>query len=198
MQSYQHDINEFNMSTFYLSVEEECMYHRSLSWYYANEKPLPKNRKQIYRYLRATTKKLRDAVDNVLNDFFIETEDGFHHAKCDEVIAEHQALKDKRSHAGKVSAERRKNTRANDAQVLNTTSTTDEQVFNISSTSDEQMLNTCSTPVNNSISLYNIDNIYSKDIKDNKDINKKEREINKEKEKTLTYLKNENEKNENK
>lgn len=117
MHYYSHNINDFNNATIHLSVEEECMYHRALAWYYSNEKPLPGDKEKIYRYLRATTKKLQTAVNNILDDFFTEKEDGFHQSRCDSEIAEYQSKQAKAVEAGKASANARRKLNENKADV---------------------------------------------------------------------------------
>ena len=108
MHYYSHNINDFNNATIHLSVEEECMYHRALAWYYSNETPLPNDKAKIYRYLRATTKKLQTAVDNILDDFFTQESDGFHQSRCDAEIQEYKDRQTKAIEAGKASAEARR------------------------------------------------------------------------------------------
>ena len=108
MHYYAHNINDFNNATIHLSVEEECMYHRALAWYYSNEKPLPNDKAKIYRFLRATTKKLQTAVNNILDDFFTEESDGFHQSRCDSEIVEYKGKQAKAVEAGKASAEARR------------------------------------------------------------------------------------------
>lgn len=108
MHYYSHNINDFNNATIHLSIEEECMYHRALSWYYSNEKPLPSDKAKIYRFLRATTKKLQTAVNNILDDFFTEESDGFHQSRCDSEIEEYKSKQAKAVEAGKASAEARR------------------------------------------------------------------------------------------
>lgn len=117
MHYYSHNINDFNNATIHLSVEEECMYHRALAWYYSNEKPLPGDKAKIYRFLRATTKKLQTAVNNILDDFFTEKEDGFHQSRCDSEIAEYQSKQAKAVEAGKASANARRKLNENKADV---------------------------------------------------------------------------------
>ena len=117
MHYYSHNINDFNNATIHLSVEEECMYHRALAWYYSNEKPLPGDKEKIYRYLRATTKKLQTAVNNILDDFFTEKEDGFHQSRCDSEIAEYQSKQAKAVEAGKASANARRKLNENKTDV---------------------------------------------------------------------------------
>ena len=137
MHYYSHNINDFNNATIHLSVEEECMYHRALAWYYSNEKPLPGDKEKIYRYLRATTKKLQTAVNNILDDFFTEKEDGFHQSRCDSEIAEYQSKQAKAVEAGKASANARRKLNENKADVEqgnNDCSATVQQEFNYRST----------------------------------------------------------------
>ncbi len=139
MHYYSHNINDFNNATIHLSVEEECMYHRALAWYYSNEKPLPGDKEKIYRYLRATTKKLQTAVNNILDDFFTEKEDGFHQSRCDSEIAEYQSKQAKAVEAGKASANARRKLNENKTDV--------EQGNNYRSTDVQQEINGRSTDV---------------------------------------------------
>ena len=150
MHYYSHNINDFNNATIHLSVEEECMYHRALSWYYSNELPLPKDKAKIYRYLRATTKKLQTAVNNILDDFFTEKEDGFHQSRCDSEIAEYQSKQAKAVEAGKASANARRKLNENKTDV--------EQDNDNRSTTVQQEVNDRSTtvqPTNNQEPLTN-------------------------------------------
>lgn len=150
MHYYSHNINDFNNATIHLSIEEECMYHRALSWYYSNELPLPKDKAKIYRYLRATTKKLQTAVNNILDDFFTEKEDGFHQSRCDIEIAEYQSKQAKAVEAGKASANARRKLNENKKDV--------EQGNNNRSTDVQQEVSNRSTdvqPTNNQEPLTN-------------------------------------------
>lgn len=138
MNYYSHHIGDFNNATIHLSVEEECMYHRALAWYYSNELPLPSDKVKLYRYLRATSAKLKAAVDNVLEDFFVEQEDGFHQSRCDEEIAAFKDKSELASKAGKASAAKRAEKSAtDDKQELNGVSTDVQQDFNGRSTNQE-------------------------------------------------------------
>lgn len=156
MHYYSHNINDFNNATIHLSVEEECMYHRALAWYYSNEKPLPNDKAKIYRFLRATTKKLQTAVNNILDDFFTEESDGFHQSRCDSEIAEYQSKQQKAVEAGKASAEARRKSNAKQSDV--------EQATSDSLTPVQQEINDRSTtvqPTNNHKPITNINNTLS-------------------------------------
>lgn len=108
MNYYPHHIGDFNNATLHLSVEEECMYHRALAWYYSKEKPLPTDKNKIYRFLRATSKKLKAAVDNVLEDFFVLHDDGYHNHRCDEEIDAFYVRSDNAKENGKKGGRPRK------------------------------------------------------------------------------------------
>src|SRR5690606_29320495 len=76
-------------------------YRRALDFYYLNEKPLPKETQSVFRRLRATTEDEKQAVLNVLADFFTEEEDGFHNKRCDAEILGYKANADKNRENGK-------------------------------------------------------------------------------------------------
>jgi uncharacterized protein YdaU (DUF1376 family) len=83
---YQHHIGDFMRDTAYLSAVEEGIYRRAIDWYYANEKPLPSDIKLVCRYLRARDKAEIAAVNAVLSEFFVLTEDGYTQSRCDKEI----------------------------------------------------------------------------------------------------------------
>ncbi|WP_180122956.1 YdaU family protein [Acinetobacter sp. YH12086] len=101
MHKYLHHIGDFMRDTVHLNALEECFYRRALDFYYLNEKPLPKETQVVFRRLRANTEEEKQAVLNVLSDFFIEQEDGFHNKRCDAEIAGYQAHADKNRENGK-------------------------------------------------------------------------------------------------
>jgi uncharacterized protein YdaU (DUF1376 family) len=146
MNYYSHHIGDFNNATIHLTEIEECMYHRALAWYYSNEKPLPKNKVQTYRFLRARTAATKAAVDAILDDFFVEQEDGFHQSRCDEEIAAYKEKAEVASKAGKASAAKRaEKSSTDDKQALNDESTGVQPDFNAASTDVQRTLNGTST-----------------------------------------------------
>lgn len=86
MHKYLHHIGDFMRDTVHLTALEECFYRRALDFYYLNEGPLPKETQSVFRRLRALTDEEKQAVLNVLNDFFTEEDDGFHNKRCDSEI----------------------------------------------------------------------------------------------------------------
>ncbi|MCH7330578.1 YdaU family protein [Acinetobacter modestus] len=101
MYKYLHHISDFMVDTAHLTPLEECFYRRAIDFYYLNEKPLPKETQSVFRRLRAITQEERDAVLNVLHDFFFELEDGFHNKRCDAEIAEYHLNANKNRENGK-------------------------------------------------------------------------------------------------
>lgn len=97
------------VDTAHLSPLEECFYRRAIDFYYLNEKPLPKETQSVFRRLRAITQEERDAVINVLNDFFVEQDDGFHNKRCDAEIAEYHQNANKNRENGKKGGRPSKN-----------------------------------------------------------------------------------------
>jgi uncharacterized protein YdaU (DUF1376 family) len=124
MHYYQHHIGDFIKATARLSDTQAMAYLRLLWMYYDSEKPLKPDAKVLAFQIGASV----EETELLLESFFWLAENGWHHTRCDQEIAEYRAFLDKKSNAGKASAERRKNKRSTD----------DEQVLN-SSSSDEQL-----------------------------------------------------------
>ena len=101
MHKYLHHIGDFMRDTVHLTALEECFYRRALDFYYLNEGPLPKETQSVFRRLRALTDEEKQAVLNVLNDFFTEEDDGFHNKRCDSEIAGYKENVQKNRENGK-------------------------------------------------------------------------------------------------
>lgn len=87
---YEHHIRDYDAATAHLTWDEDIAYSRLLRWYYRKEKPLPADIKEVCRQVRATSKLQRESVENVLREFFILSDDGWHNETCDEVIERFQ------------------------------------------------------------------------------------------------------------
>lgn len=109
-------IGDFMRDTAHLSPLEECFYRRALDFYYLNEKPLPKETSQVFRRLRAITEEDKNAVLNVLNDFFFEEKDGFHNHRCDVEIEKYQKNAEKSRENGKSGGRPKKNKSSDNQQ----------------------------------------------------------------------------------
>lgn len=122
MHYYQHHIGDFIKATSRLSDGQAMAYLRLLWMYYDTEKPLKPDTKVLAFQIGATV----EETELLLESFFVLHENGWHHTRCDQEIAEYRTFLEKKSNAGRASAERRKHN---------------------SSTTVEQVLNECSTDV---------------------------------------------------
>ena len=120
MHYYQHHIGDFIKATARLSDSQSMAYLRLLWMYYDNEKPLKPDTKVLAFQIGATV----EETELLLESFFWLAENGWHHTRCDQEIAEYRAFLEKKSNAGRASAERRKHNSTTDVeQVLNECST---------------------------------------------------------------------------
>lgn len=87
MNHYPHHIGDYTRDTVHLTMLQHGAYRLMMDLYYGSEKPLPKDRKRLHILLRCTSKADRAAADTVLEEFFREGADGWHHKRCDEELA---------------------------------------------------------------------------------------------------------------
>jgi uncharacterized protein YdaU (DUF1376 family) len=85
---YQHHIGDFDVATAHLTACEDGIYSRLVRRYYATEKPLEPDIAKLQRLVRARTKDEKQAVVDVLNEFFFLREDGWHDEKINLAIEE--------------------------------------------------------------------------------------------------------------
>ena len=85
---YKHHLGDYSAATAHLSWDEDCAYRRLLDAYYKREQPIPVDVTQACRLARAMTPAQRKAVKQVLDEFFVLEDDGWHQKRCDEEIAE--------------------------------------------------------------------------------------------------------------
>lgn len=83
MHYYQHHIGDYRKDTSHLNLLEHGIYRQLLDWYYLDEAPLPTDIKKIRRAVSARKSDEKDALDNVLADFFELTDDGYSHNRCE-------------------------------------------------------------------------------------------------------------------
>lgn len=126
MHYYQHHIGDFIKATARLSDTQSMAYLRLLWMYYDSEKPLKPDTKVLAFQIGATA----EETELLLESFFWLAENGWHHTRCDQEIAEYRSFLDKKSNAGKASAERRKNIRSTGVEQVLDSSATGEQLTN--------------------------------------------------------------------
>lgn len=86
MNYYEHHIGDYAEATGHLSILEDGVYSRLIRKYYATEKPLPADVKEVQRLICARSRAERAAVQAVLREFFEQRDDGWHNERCDEEI----------------------------------------------------------------------------------------------------------------
>jgi uncharacterized protein YdaU (DUF1376 family) len=142
---YPHHIGDFDKKTRHLTRTERSIYRDLIDLYYDTEQPLTLDMKALCRKVLARTEEESTAVEQVLNEFFTKTEQGWYHSKCEEVIQEYRDSISAKSAAGKASAAKRETERL---AKLNSCSTGVEQPSDKCST-DVQLTNTQEPITNN-------------------------------------------------
>ena len=104
MHYYQFNIGDYASHTRYLTPMQDLAYRRLLDLYYLHEKPIPKLNPAALIGLNDC---LTD-VEQVLNDYFTPTDNGWVNKRANEQIDEYRNKQKSASLAGKKSAEVRK------------------------------------------------------------------------------------------
>ena len=102
MNYYAFHIGDYASGTQHLTEFEDLAYRRLMDVYYVSERPLPLDRRQVFRLVRASSQEMREAVDVVILEFFTEENDGWHHKRCDEEIATAKHKSEKAKANGKL------------------------------------------------------------------------------------------------
>ena len=86
MNYYPFHIGDYLSATRHLSWEEDAAFRRLLDTYYTTEKALPADLRAVCRLVLATTESQREAVAQVLQEFFELTEAGWVNHRADQEI----------------------------------------------------------------------------------------------------------------
>lgn len=107
MNHYPHHIGDFNSATRHLTFVERALYRELLDLYYDTERPLIADATKLARRVLAHTDEQREALQAVLQEFFVQEDDGWHNARCDREIAAYHERIEQQSRAGRASAAKR-------------------------------------------------------------------------------------------
>ena len=88
MHYYKFNIADWVLHTAHLSLEEEAIYFRLINFYYDTEQPIPLETHAVIRRLRLGTDS--DLVNVILAEYFVKTEKGFIHNRCEELLKEYR------------------------------------------------------------------------------------------------------------
>lgn len=86
MNYYPFHIGDYAKDAGHLSMLEDGAYRRLMDFYYTTEKPLPLDKSELYRRVRAKSSADKQAVDTVLKEFFKETPEGWWSKRCDDEV----------------------------------------------------------------------------------------------------------------
>jgi len=88
MHYYSHNIADYRKDTGHLTPIEHFIYRSLIDWYYLDGKPIPLETETVLRRVGLDSKMLKD-LENVLNDFFTKSKDGYHQKRIDMEIREY-------------------------------------------------------------------------------------------------------------
>lgn len=88
---FKFHIGDYRRETQHLTLLEHGVYMTLMATYYTNEQPLPKDERQLLRLAGARTDDEKQAVIDVVNEFFIPTETHWVHSRIDFELNEYQS-----------------------------------------------------------------------------------------------------------
>jgi uncharacterized protein YdaU (DUF1376 family) len=100
MHYYKFDISAWALHTAHLNPTEESIYLRLINFYYDTEKHIPLDLPPVLRRLRLN--EFADIADSILLEFFICTDDGWSHNRCNLELKQYLNRKVKNIEVGKL------------------------------------------------------------------------------------------------
>jgi uncharacterized protein YdaU (DUF1376 family) len=100
MYYYKFNISDWHLATSHLSLEEEAIYFKLINFYYDSEQPIPLETQSVCRRLRLIN--YSALVETVLHEFFIKSDDGWHHNRCDSEIEKYHHKAEVNQKVGKL------------------------------------------------------------------------------------------------
>lgn len=134
MHYYQFSIGDYRAATAHLTNEEDLAYRRLLDMYYDTEQKIPLDTQWVARRLRVDA----HVVHDVLNDMFVQHEDGWFHARCADVIEQYHAMAEKNRANGRLGG-RKKNPVGSESQPIAKATINQEPITNNQKTKNEEL-----------------------------------------------------------
>lgn len=116
MNYYPFHIGDYTAHTSHLSPDEDIVYRRMLDVYYLQEKALPADLAKVARLIRMP--KSSKAIANVLNEFFVLSEDGWHNQRADAELTSMLTKQEQQSAKDAHEAERMRRYRERRAEMF--------------------------------------------------------------------------------
>lgn len=107
MHYYQFNIADYRKDTAHLTPLEHYIYRSLIDWYYLDETPIPSETQVVIRRL-CLGSDMVSLLNNVLSDFFQNTEKGYIHKRIEVEIAEYHEMAQKNRNNGKLGGRPRK------------------------------------------------------------------------------------------
>jgi uncharacterized protein YdaU (DUF1376 family) len=146
MHYYTFNIGDYRRDTMHLSTMEHGIYRQLLDWYYLEEKPIPKITQSVIRRLRLVSEDEQKSLVNVLNDFFIETEEGWVQPKCDDEIAKYHHKAEVNADNGKRGGRPRK-PKKTQSVILGNRNESEEKAKQKANSVTNKLNNSYTTPI---------------------------------------------------
>lgn len=155
MNYYPHHIGDFNNATRHLTRVERSVYRDATELYYDTEKPLSLDIKSLEKKLICITDEEKKALKDILDEFFIVTDDGYFQTRCDSEIIKYRSNISSKAKAGRASAEIRRQNIINKSTQFNTCSTDVQQSVNeIQLTKNQEPRTSNQEPITNNQSIH--------------------------------------------
>ena len=126
MHYYPKNIGDYRRDTMNLSLLEHGVYTTLIDHYTLNEEPISLDHLDVCWTIGARTDNEKTAVCLILSKFFIKTDEGYRHKRCDEEIAKYHA----KSNKAKESVSKRWNKDTNVIRTYNEGNTNQEPITN--------------------------------------------------------------------
>lgn len=126
MHYYSKNIGDYRRDTMNLSLLEHGVYMTLIDHYTLNEEPFSLDQLDVCWLIGARSEDEKTAVCLLLSKFFIQTDNGYSHKRCDEEIAKYHAKSEK----AKESVSKRWNKDTNVIRTHNEGNTNQEPITN--------------------------------------------------------------------
>ena len=130
MNYYPHHIGDFNNATRHLTRVERSVYRDATELYYDTEKPLSLEIPMLERKLMCKTDEEKEALGDIIAEFFVRTDEGYFHQRCESEIEKYRSNLSAKAKAGRASAEARRFKRESKTTQPNACSTPVQQTSN--------------------------------------------------------------------
>jgi uncharacterized protein YdaU (DUF1376 family) len=126
MHYYKFNIADWHLATSHLALEEEAVYFKLINFYYDTELPIPKETQSVIRRLRLVGNTA--IVKQVLQEFFVLEDDGWHHKRCDDEILKYQSKAEINREVGKLGGRPKKINNSENPQITHMVSENNPQI----------------------------------------------------------------------